>query len=232
MLLNYCCALLSLHCSTLLSFTLLSACSKLFSAVLRCILLPVLLLHRPANAKQEEPVSYTTRHEENGIDDTNDEECSSDNENRNNNVILRTSAPRENLEHTSNNLSKLADKLNASKQASGIPSKIASKSAFRRKGSSNIAKLNTGRDKERSGSTQIHGQTPYSKSPKPESKPPLGARRSGTEAPVNKQTRLSRISAIPGGIKKTFLRKDDDNEVDHVNETVSLPSKKQKGLLV
>ena len=148
---------------------------------------------------------------------------------KNNDVVVRRAASKENLEQTSNSLSKLADKLNSGKSipASGAPSKIQSRPAFRRKGSSNIAKLNSGKSKERSGATQIHGQTPYTKTPRIESKPPMGVAKAGSEAPSNFRSKLSRPTGIPDG--RGILRREDDKEADNGNETFSMPSKKQKG---
>ena len=187
-----------------------------------------LLSFRPSNSQPEEVVSYSPHREENTLKDINNGD---DNEHKNNNVIARTTASKENFEQTSNNLSKLADKLNAgtSKPASGIPSKIPPKPAFRRKGSSNIAKLTSGKG---SGATQIHGQTPYMKSPRIDSKPPLGATKNGTEAHTNVKSRLVRTSAISSGIGRGFIQKEDDKEADNANETFSMPLKKQRGLLL
>ena len=143
----------------------------------------------------------------------------------------KRSVSKENVQQTSQNLSKLADKLNASTNitASGVPSKIPPKPAFRRKGSSHIAKLNNGKDKERSGVTQLHGQTPYMKSPRVDSKPPLGATKNATDVQSRAKTKLSRTSGIPGG--RGFVRKEGDKEVENGNETFSMPMKKQKGEL-
>jgi len=148
---------------------------------------------------------------------------------KNNDVVVRRAASKENLEQTSNSLSKLADKLNAGKNipGSGAPSKGQLRPAFRRKGSSNIAKLNSGKSKERSGATQIHGQTPYTKTPRIDSKPPVGGAKTGTEAPSNFRSKLSRPSGIPDG--RAVLRKEDDKEADNGNDTFSMPSKMQKG---
>ena len=136
---------------------------------------------------------------------------------------------KENLEQTSNSLSKLADKVNAGKNIpdSGAPNKEQLRPAFRRKGSSNIAKLNSRKRKERSGATQTHGQTPYTKTPRIDCSPPIGVAKTGTEAPSQFRSKLSWTSGIP--VRKVVLRKEDDKEADNGNERLSMPSKKQKG---
>ena len=178
---------------------------------------------RPSRNSGSDIASYSSQ-EESCVNDVD-----ADREQKVSGNITRRSASKENLEQTSNNLSKLADKLNAgtSTAASGVTSKIPPKPAFRRKGSSNIAKLNSGKGKERSGATQIHGQTPYTKTPRVDSKPPLGMTKNGTEAETNSKKKLCRLSGIPGS--RGFVRKEDDKEAENGNETFSMPSKKQKG---
>ena len=192
------------------------------------------LFRRPSPKKSDGTVSCNSLPDDNGTDIIDNENSTSDTENGNNNISARSSSgAKGNLEQTSNNLSKLADKLGAgaSHVASGIPSKMQPKPAFRRRGSSNIAKLNTGKGKERSGATQIHGQTPYSKSPRLGSKPPLGMQKNAPEEQSKIKTRLAKTSGIPSNIGRGFVRKDVGKEADCANETFSMPLKKQKGLI-
>ena len=133
-----------------------------------------------------------------------------------------------NVEGTSKNLSKLADKLNSGNatKAAGFTSKLPQKPVFRRKGSSNVAKLSSGQAKDRLGATQIHGQTPYMKSPQPISKLP---KQKGRPQP-NADSKRVKISGVPAS---RVTRSDPDirqSEHSCLNETIELSKGTDKGM--
>ena len=146
----------------------------------------------------------------------------------NNNYEPSADSSNINVEGTSKNLSKLADKLNSGNatKAAGFTSKLPQKPVFRRKGSSNVAKLSSGQAKDRLGATQIHGQTPYMKSPQPISKLP---KQKGRPQP-NADSKRVKISGVPAS---RVTRSDPDirqSEHSCLNETIELSKGTDKGM--
>ncbi|XP_065053062.1 uncharacterized protein LOC135682206 isoform X1 [Rhopilema esculentum] len=161
-----------------------------------------------------------TSSHENGLDDAGGDDTVSDEYSNNNSV---TQNGKKKLERTSNNLSKLADKLNTGRSnQNGEPGGKQAQPAFRRRGSSNIAKLNTGNSKERTGTSQIHGQTPYMKSPKFDTKQPAGKHipNSGMIA----QRGLPRFTVGSNVKGSASSRVEDDKAAPGANETFEIPS--------
>ena len=183
------------------------------------------VFRRSSSVQFVDNVSPATSHE-NGLDDAGSDDTASEEYSNNNSV---TQNGKKKLERTSNNLSKLADKLNTGRsKQNGEPGGKQAQPAFRRRGSSNIAKLNTGNSKERTGTSQIHGQTPYMKSPKFDTKQPAGKRipNSGMIA----QRGLPRFTGGPNAKGGASSRVEDDKAAPGANETFEIPSADGAGM--
>ena len=138
-----------------------------------------------------------------------------------------------NIEKTSKNLSKLADKLDyaAQKDAS---SKVTQKPAFRRRVSSNVAKGTSGQSKEKPGAMPVHGQSPYRKS-QLAAKPPSGMQKgvSGIKMPV--QSKIGRASGIPASkitISSQASQVQETSDGHRNDVTIEMPQKRHRGIIL
>ncbi len=103
------------------------------------------------------------------------------------------------VEKTSQNLSKLAEKLNTgNRKQTESASKLPQRPAFRKRTNSNSTKVSAGQAKDKSTGVSTHGSSPYGKTPHLATKPPLARPKSLHGGKGNVEMKPPRLTGIPG----------------------------------